>query len=179
LKVFKPRVFRDPRGWFLESYSQRDLAAAGLNETFVQDNLAFSTRGALRGLHFQAGASAQAKLVTVLIGTAWDVAVDLRVGSPTYGQWFGLELTAEDPTLFYVPVGFAHGYAVLSDTCLFAYKCSNYYDKAAEGGLLWSSPELAIDWKLADPILSDKDRLYPTLTDLVSPFVFSPEAHLV
>jgi dTDP-4-dehydrorhamnose 3,5-epimerase len=177
--VFKPRVFRDARGWFLESYSQRDLAAVGLNETFVQDNLAFSTRGALRGLHFQAGASAQAKLVTVLIGTAWDVAVDLRVGSPTYGQWFGLELNDEDPTLFYVPVGFAHGYAVLSDTCLFAYKCSQYYDKSAEGGLLWSSPELAIDWKLTDPILSDKDRLYPTLTDLVSPFVFSPEAHLV
>lgn len=173
LLVVQPTVFRDARGFFLESFHAGQLAAAGLASTFVQDNLSRSTRGTVRGLHYQAPPYAQAKLVSVVQGQVLDVAVDIRVGSPTYGQTYLHELSDENATQLYIPEGFAHGFAVLSETAIFAYKCTAYYHKPSEGGLAWDDPALGIDWQVANTILSDKDLLHPKLTELVSPFLFA------
>jgi len=174
LLLLEPQVFGDARGYFLETFSQRELAEVGVPDTFVQDNLSCSVRGTLRGLHYQAPPHGQAKLVTVLEGLVRDVVVDLRVGSPTYGQHYAVDLSADNHLFLYVPVGFAHGFAVLSERCLFMYKCSQYYHKPSEGGLLWNDPALGIDWGLppgTEPILSAKDLELPTLAALQSPFV--------
>ena len=146
LLVYTPRVFGDERGYFLESYNERTFAAGGIDCTFVQDNQALSGRGVLRGLHFQTGGSAQAKLVRVLAGEVFDVAVDLRPGSPTRGRWFGIHLSAANHKQLFVPRGFAHGYLVTSEEALFAYKCDNFYDPAAEGGLRYDDPAIGIEW---------------------------------
>jgi dTDP-4-dehydrorhamnose 3,5-epimerase len=157
LVVIKPRVFEDARGYFFESYNRQVFVKAGLNLDFVQDNQSLSQKGVLRGLHFQNPPFAQGKLVRVISGSVFDVAVDIRKDSPTYGQWFGEHLTAANKWMMYIPPGFAHGFATLEDNTIFAYKCTNYYDKPSEGCLLWNDPDLAIDWKIKDPMLSEKD----------------------
>ena len=147
LLIFEPRVFHDERGYFFESYNQRTWAEAGIQAEFVQDNQARSTRGVLRGLHFQTAEAAQAKLVRVTEGEVLDVVVDLRPGSATHGQWFSVRLSAENKLQLFVPRGFAHGYVVLSETAEFFYKCDNFYSKAHEGGLRFDDPTLKIDWQ--------------------------------
>ena len=159
LVVLTPKVFTDNRGYFYESYNKNTLADLGITANFVQDNESFSSQNTLRGLHFQKPPFAQAKLVRVLEGIVWDVAVDLRKNSPTFGQWFGVELSAENKKQFFIPRGFAHGFSVLTPTAKFAYKCDNFYNKPSEGAVLFSDPNLKIDWKidLAKAVLSDKD----------------------
>jgi dTDP-4-dehydrorhamnose 3,5-epimerase len=173
LLVLEPRVFGDERGFFMESYNRRDFFELGIAEVFVQDNLSYSTQGVLRGLHFQAPPYAQAKLVTVLTGRVLDVAVDLRQGSPTYGQHHAVELSEANRLQLFIPEGFAHGFAVLSPTCHFFYKCSNFYAPEAEGGILWNSPELGIDWQLTAPEVSEKDQQLPAFANFETPF-FGP-----
>ncbi len=163
--ILEPRVFSDQRGFFMETYQAQRYAEAGLPRLFVQDNLSFSSRGTLRGLHFQHPHD-QGKLVQVLQGEVFDVAVDIRQGSPTFGRWFSTCLSGDNKRQLYVPVGFAHGFCVTSDTALLAYKCTDHYNAAAEAGVAWDDPDIAIDWPVSDPILSDKDAAAPRLRDL-------------
>lgn len=163
LLIVRPRVFTDERGWFRENYKRSEFAANGIVEFFLQDNISFSSKGTLRGLHFQTGSAAQGKLVTVVHGSAWDVAVDLRKGSQTWGKWFGIELSAKNQLCFYVPPGFAHGFVSLEDHTLFQYKCTAEFDKASEGGLRWNDPTLAIDWPSTEVQVSEKDAILPFL----------------
>ncbi len=156
--ILEPRVFGDARGFFMETWNQARYAEAGLPETFVQDNLSSSRRGVLRGLHFQ-HPNAQGKLVYVLQGEVFDVAVDIRRGSPTFGQSVSAVLSSVKKRQFYVPPGFAHGFCVTSETALFAYKCTELYSPTDEASLLWNDPALGIDWPIAAPDLSDKDRI--------------------
>ncbi|GBR75653.1 dTDP-4-dehydrorhamnose 3,5-epimerase [Candidatus Termititenax persephonae] len=166
LLIIEPQVFPDERGFFYESYSQKALAAAGLDNIFVQDNHSQSRQGTLRGLHFQKGSLAQAKLVRCTFGQVYDVAVDLRRDSPTFQQWLGVTLSAENKKQFFIPRGFAHGFAVLSDSAEFQYKCDAYYAPQAEVGIFWNDPDLKIDWPVAAPLVSAKDRQNPRLKDL-------------
>ena len=171
--IVEPRVFGDARGYFFESFSQRDfLAATGFDIRFVQDNESRSCHGVVRGLHFQLPPFAQSKLVRVVEGSVLDVAVDIRRGSPTYGHHVAVELSAENKRQFFLPKGFAHGFAVLSDTAIFQYKCDEYYHPEAEGAIAWNDPTLAIDWRLNpdEVILSDKDRRHPLFADFLTPF---------
>ncbi|MEM1320148.1 MAG: dTDP-4-dehydrorhamnose 3,5-epimerase [Bacteroidota bacterium] len=163
LIVFEPRVFEDDRGYFYESYNQQTFQQAGITAEFVQDNQSQSTFGVLRGLHYQTGELAQAKLVRVLQGEVLDVAVDIREGSTTYGQHFSIRLSDQNHKQLFIPRGFAHGFVVLSPTALFAYKCDNFYSKAHEGGIVYNDPQLKIDWELdkAQLVLSEKDLLHP------------------
>lgn len=170
LLVIEPKVWRDERGYFFESYSKKTLEQQGIHHEFVQDNQSLSNKGTLRGLHFQAAPFAQGKLVRVIKGKVWDIAVDIRKDSPTYGQYYGCELSEDNNIQFWIPPGFAHGFITLEDNTIFSYMCTNYYDKASEGGLLWNDPDLAIDWGVTSPILSDKDKVLPCLKDLKSPF---------
>lgn len=165
--VVEPRVFRDDRGLLMESWSRDRYAQAGLPERFVQDNLSISRPGVLRGLHYQHPA-AQGKLITVLRGAIFDVAVDLRAGAPTFGRWHGIELSAENLRQFYIPEGFAHGFAVLgSETAVVSYKCTEFYVHADEGSVLWDDPDIGIDWPIPQaPTLSTKDAAAPRLRDL-------------
>ncbi|SFR14180.1 dTDP-4-dehydrorhamnose 3,5-epimerase [Desulfoscipio geothermicus] len=163
--IIEPDVFGDARGYFMETWQQARYAQAGLPGNFVQDNLSFSTRGVLRGLHFQ-NPNAQGKLVFVLQGEVFDVAVDIRAGSPTFGQWVGVTLSSENKRQLYIPEGFAHGFCVTSETALFAYKCTDIYNPAAEGGIIWNDPDIGIDWPIDNPILSEKDRGYQQLKDI-------------
>lgn len=165
LLIIEPDVFRDTRGYFLETYHQGRYQSAGLVATFVQDNLSFSKKGTLRGLHFQI-THPQAKLVQTITGKIFDVAVDIRPESPTFGNWSGAVLSEENKRQLFIPRGFAHGFCVLSQNAHVAYKCSDYYSPADEGGILWSDPAIGIDWPVKDPILSDKDQQYPRLKDL-------------
>jgi len=163
--IIHDTVFADSRGYFFESFNQQRFASLiGLNVSFVQDNQSKSTKGVLRGLHFQQGDSAQAKLVRVLKGTVLDVAVDLREDSATFGQWEAVELSEENHLQFFVPRGFGHGFVVLSEEAVFFYKCDNFYNKAAEGGIVYNDTSLNIDWKLPESelLLSDKDKILPT-----------------
>ena len=163
LLVIEPKVFCDSRGFFSETYNEERYRQAGIDVRFVQDNMSQSQYGVVRGLHFQKGEFAQAKLVHCIEGSVLDVAVDLREGSPTFSQWFAVELSAENHRQFFIPRGFAHGFSVLSESALFSYKCDNLYHPEAEGGILLSDPDLAIDWRIpADRmILSEKDRKHP------------------
>lgn len=173
LLILEPKVHTDDRGYFFESYNKLALAnASGYDAAFVQDNQARSVKNALRGLHYQNHPTPQAKLIRVLEGSIWDVVVDIRKDSKTYKQWFGVELSAENKLQFLIPHGFAHGYAVLTDTAEVFYKCDNYYNKSAEGGMYYADPELAIDWKinLADAIISDKDQKQPLFKDAINLF---------
>jgi dTDP-4-dehydrorhamnose 3,5-epimerase len=163
--VLEPRVFSDERGCFMETWNRRVYEDAGIKERFVQDNFAFSRKGVLRGLHFQ-HPHGQGKLVQVPAGEVFDVAVDIRVGSQTFGQWVGEVLSEQNHRQMYVPAGFAHGYCVLSETALFSYKCTDFYDASAEGGIVWNDPDIGIDWPVKKPILSVKDAKCPKLKDL-------------
>ncbi|HMX40690.1 MAG TPA: dTDP-4-dehydrorhamnose 3,5-epimerase [Saprospiraceae bacterium] len=164
LLIFEPRVFPDDRGYFYESYNRRTWEQAGVHLDFVQDNQARSTRGVLRGLHYQVGEMAQSKLVRVTAGEVLDVVVDLRPDSPTYSQWYSIRLSAANKRQLLVPRGFAHGYVVLSDTAEFQYKCDNYYSKEHEGGIRYDDPALRIDWEfdLGQVLVSDKDLQLPS-----------------
>ena len=156
--VIEPEVFGDNRGFFMETFNRARYAAAGVvTEPFVQDNLSCSRRGVLRGLHFQ-NPDPQGKLVYVLEGEVFDVAVDIRAGSPTFSEWVGVRLSSENRRQLYVPPDFAHGFVVLSETALFAYKCTAAYNPAAEGSIAWDDPDIGIEWPIKDPILSEKDR---------------------
>lgn len=161
--VIEPKVFGDQRGYFLETFQAERYRDAGIDINFVQDNLSFSAKGVLRGLHFQIKYP-QAKLVQVLKGSVYDVAVDIRPESPTFGEWAGTELSEDNHRQFFIPEGFAHGFCVLTDTALFSYKCSDYYKPDDEGGIIWSDPEIGIDWPLRNPVLSQKDSVYPRLS---------------
>lgn len=163
--LIEPDVFGDARGFFLETWNQKRYRELGLTANFVQDNLSLSRRGILRGLHYQ-WPHPQGKLVQVLVGTVFDVAVDIRRDSPTFGRWVGVELSAENHFQLYIPEGFAHGFCVLSDEALFAYKCTEFYYPNAEHSVLWSDPELDIAWPVIDPLLSDKDRCGRRLKDI-------------
>jgi dTDP-4-dehydrorhamnose 3,5-epimerase len=157
LILIKPAVFGDSRGQFFETYSEEKMAQFGLNEKFVQDNQSISKKGVLRGLHFQKPPFAQGKLVRVVKGAALDVAVDLRKNSATFGQWESLEITEENKLILWVPPGFAHGFVSLEENTVFVYKCTNFYNKASEATILWNDPYLNIEWKVKNPILSEKD----------------------
>lgn len=170
--VIEPRVFDDARGYFFESYSKRRFDEAVRPVEFVQDNESMSTRGVIRGLHFQRPPFSQSKLVRCVSGAVLDVVVDIRRGSPTYGQHVAVELTGENRRQLFVPRGFAHGFAVLSDEAVFQYKCDNYYHPESEGGISIADNSLGIDWRInpAEAILSDKDLRNPMLRDFESPF---------
>lgn len=168
-----PRRFGDARGWFSETYNQRALAELGVDENFVQDNHSLSVSlGTIRGLHFQTPPHAQAKLVRCISGAIWDVAVDIRAASPTYGKWVGIELTAAGGEQLYVPVGFAHGFVTLTDNAQVAYKTSDYYAPECDGGIIWNDPIIDVEWPVSNfqPILSDKDQKLGLLRDFDSPF---------
>lgn len=172
LIIIEPRIFKDARGYFFESFSAQEFEEKVCKTTFVQDNESFSSYGVVRGLHFQKSPFSQAKLVRVIRGAVLDVAVDLRKGSPTYGQYFAVELTGENHRQLFIPRGFAHGFSVLSDKVLFQYKCDNYYTPQSEGGILWNDPDLNIDWQIPSDkiILSDKDTKHPSFKDYLSDF---------
>ncbi len=175
LFVVEPRVFRDQRGFFQESYREEWFLDQGLDFRFIQDNHARSeAAGVLRGLHFQLPPKAQTKLVRVVRGAVFDVAVDLRAGSPTYGKWFGIELTAENFKQLLVPQGFAHGYMTLSPSAEFLYKVDNYFSPEHDAGLRWNDPDLGVEWPALEPVLSDKDRTLPLFRDFVSPYQYKP-----
>ncbi len=165
LLIIEPNVFEDKRGYFLETYHHERFKSAGLDANFVQDNLSFSKQGTLRGLHFQI-TKPQTKLVQAVTGDIFDVAVDIRPESSTFGKWSGVLLSKENKRQLFIPGGFAHGFCVLSESAHVAYKCSDYYNPEDEGGILWSDPAIAIDWPIKEPTLSAKDQQYPFLTDL-------------
>lgn len=165
-----PRVFPDGRGYFYESWNQRTFANHGLDFTFLQDNQSKSQKHVLRGLHFQNPPHQQGKLVRVISGSALDVAVDIRKNSPTYGQHEKVVLSAEKCNMFWVPPGFAHGFLTLEDDTIFAYKCTNFYNKEAEQGMMWNDPDLGIDWGITDAQLSDKDKVYKPFREFESLF---------
>jgi dTDP-4-dehydrorhamnose 3,5-epimerase len=163
--IIEPRVFRDERGYFLETWNAATYAAAGLDIRFVQDNLSYSAQGVLRGLHYQEPYP-QGKLVSVLAGEVFDVAVDIRVGSPTFGEWVGVTLSADNQRRLYIPEGFAHGFVVTSDSALFAYKVTEVYRPECDAALRWDDPDIGIDWPCAQPLLSPKDAAAPLLSDV-------------
>ena len=171
LLIIHPTVFQDDRGYFFEPYNEaRFRIETGINASFVQDNESMSNVGVLRGMHFQVPPKAQAKLIRVSRGSVLDVVVDLRKTQPTFGQHFKTILSADNKKQLYVPEGFAHGFKVLEDQTIFTYKCSNYYSKDHDRALLWSDPDFGIDWEIADPILSDKDRNAMRFKDFETPF---------
>ena len=165
--IIEPRAVSDARGFFVESWSEERYAAAGITGPFVQDNVSLSPRGVLRGLHFQ-WPRPQGKLVSVLRGEVFDVVVDVRAGSPTFGRWLGATLSAADKRQLWIPPGFAHGFQVLSEEALFAYKCTDYYAPECEHAIAWNDPELGIAWPNPEPILSERDRAAPALRDLAA-----------
>ena len=170
LKVITPTVFGDERGYFMETYNYNDFAEAGITEKFVQDNQSASKKGVLRGLHFQINFP-QDKLVRVVNGEVFDVAVDLRKGSATYGKWYGVRLSAENKKQFFIPKGFAHGFLVLSDYAEFCYKCTDFYHPNDEGGLLYNDPEIGVEWPIEEDMeltLSDKDKKWGTIAEYTS-----------
>ncbi|MBF0501616.1 MAG: dTDP-4-dehydrorhamnose 3,5-epimerase [Candidatus Riflebacteria bacterium] len=164
LIIVEPLVFCDTRGFFMETYHKKKFIEGGINVEFVQDNHARSGKGALRGLHFQ-NPNAQGKLVRVTLGEVYDIAVDIRPGSATFGNWLGIELSAENKRMLYIPPGFAHGYCVTTDVAEFVYSCTDFYAPQHESGIIWNDPALAITWPISDPILSDKDKRLPTLAE--------------
>ncbi len=172
--IVEPRVFEDKRGFFMETYHQDRYQECGISQIFAQDNLSFSVKNTLRGLHFQVR-HPQAKLIQVICGEIFDVAVDIRPESPTFGNWTGIRLSGQNKRQLFISEGFAHGFCVLSETVHFLYKCSDVYMPDDEGGILWSDPEIGIDWPVDDPILSHKDEEHPLLSDLRPEQLFAPE----
>ncbi len=167
--IIEPTVFGDERGYFMETYNAEEFKEAGLDLNFVQDNQSKSKKGVLRGLHFQYN-KPQGKLVRVITGKVFDVAVDLRKNSKTYGKWEGILLSEKNKKQFYIPEGFAHGFLVLSKEAEFTYKCTDFYDSNDEGGILWNDPEIGINWPINDIILSDKDKKWKTLKETPTDF---------
>jgi dTDP-4-dehydrorhamnose 3,5-epimerase len=163
--ILEPKVFTDDRGYFFETWNSTRYEQAGIPGSFVQDNISFSKKGILRGLHFQYPQS-QGKLIQVLSGEVVDVVVDIRVGSPSYGQWLSEALSESNHRQMYVPPGLAHGYCVTSETALFSYKCTDFYNPSTEHGIIWNDPDIGIEWPVAQPVLSPKDAVYPRLKDL-------------
>jgi len=163
--IVEPDVFQDRRGYFMETYHQKRYAASGIDKPFVQDNLSYSVKGTLRGLHYQIHHE-QGKLIQVIRGEIFDVAVDIRQGSPTFGQWTFARLSESNRLQIYVPEGFAHGFCVLSEDALVMYKCTNFYEPGAERGVLWSDPGLGISWPVQEPLLSPKDSVSPKLEEI-------------
>ncbi|MCX6241342.1 MAG: dTDP-4-dehydrorhamnose 3,5-epimerase [Bacteroidetes bacterium] len=170
LLIIKPDVFEDERGYFFESFNHGKFLKLGLDLKFMQDNESKSKKGVLRGLHFQAPPFAQGKLVRVMRGSVLDVAVDIRRDSPTYGKWESIVLSGQNKWMYWVPEGFAHGFATLEDDTIFFYKCTNIYNKASEGSILWNDSDLNINWGLESPVISDKDKISPKFTEFTSPF---------
>ena len=173
--LIEPKVFRDDRGYFYESWNEDRFRDNGIATAFVQDNVSLSRQGVLRGLHYQ-NPTPQAKLVSVLQGAVFDVAVDLRLGSPTFGQWLGVEISAANQRQLYIPEGFAHGFVVLSEETIFSYKCSDYYSPSHERSLRWDDPALAIEWPVGEPILSPKDAAAPLLSETPREHLFLHDA---
>jgi len=163
-----PKVFKDDRGFFLETYTQYDFFAYKIAVDFIQDNHSRSTKNVLRGLHFQKGLHAQGKLVRCIQGEIYDVAVDIRPDSPTFKKWVGVFLNEENKKMLYIPEGFAHGFSTISDTAEITYKCTNYYNAGADGGIIWNDSDLNIDWHIEKPILSEKDQKHPTLKEYLT-----------
>jgi dTDP-4-dehydrorhamnose 3,5-epimerase len=170
LLVLQPKVFEDDRGYFYEPYNKKVLADAGINDDFMQDNQSQSQKDVVRGLHFQNPPYAQSKLVRVIQGSVWDVAVDIRKKSPTYGQFYGLELNAKNKAILYIPEGFAHGFKTLENDTVFLYKCSRLYNKASEDSIRWNDPDLKITWDIESPVLSEKDKNAGLFKDFKSQF---------
>lgn len=168
--LIRPKVFGDERGYFFESYNDIAFAKAGLPTRFRQDNQSKSAKGVLRGLHFQAPPFAQGKLVRVVQGSVMDVVVDIRKNSPSYGKHISVFLNAKDHDMFWVPPGFAHGFLTLEDDTIFLYKCTEVYNKASEGGLMWNDPAFNINWQIDQPLLSEKDEFYTPFNQFISPF---------
>ncbi|SDG47599.1 dTDP-4-dehydrorhamnose 3,5-epimerase [Dyella sp. 333MFSha] len=163
--IIEPQVFGDSRGFFYESFNRAKFLDSGIDVTFVQSNVSRSARGVLRGLHYQSP-HPQGKLVSVLEGEVYDVAVDIRRGSPTFGKWAGVMLTAENHRQFWIPEGFAHGFCVVSEHATFSYQCTDLYNAQADGGVRWDDPAIGVDWPISEPLLSDKDRKAPLLADI-------------
>lgn len=170
VKLVIPSVFRDERGYFMESYRESSFRDTGINSNFVQDNQSLSGKGILRGLHFQAPPFAQAKLVKVVAGAVLDVAVDIRPNSPTYGKYVKQILSTENMHQLYIPEGFAHGFVTLEENTVFQYKCGDYYNRESEGAIYWNDSDLGIDWGIENPMVSAKDKEAPLFKDFVSPF---------
>ena len=174
--LLEPSVISDHRGWFMETYQEQRYSDSGITVHFVQDNCSRSVRNTVRGLHFQEP-HAQGKLVMALEGTVYDVVVDIRKGSPTFGKWYGIELSAKNLHQMYIPPGCAHGFCVTSETATFLYKCTAYYSPRDERGILWNDPALGIHWPTSDPILSPKDQAYPTLKEMDMELPFYKPVH--
>lgn len=170
LVIIKPKIFKDDRGYFFESFNKNVFENNQIEVSFVQDNQSKSDRNVLRGLHFQTPPFAQGKLVQVIKGAVLDVVVDIRKNSSTYGEYFKIELTEENKTMLYIPPGFAHGFLTLLDETIFSYKCTNFYNKESERSLLWNDEDLKIDWGVKNPILSEKDKLAEGFQSFISPF---------
>ena len=170
LYIIKPKVFEDARGYFFESYNKQEFIHLGIDQNFVQDNESMSQKGVVRGLHYQSPPFAQGKLVRVMQGAVLDVAVDIRKASPTYGEWVAVELTQDNKWMYWIPPGFAHGFAALEDNTVFFYKCTNVYSSESEGSIRWNDPTLNIDWNVENPILKDRDMQSTLFKDFVSPF---------
>lgn len=168
--IIEPQVFSDARGYFFESYQKEKLRKLGIEAEFIQDNESLSQKNTIRGLHFQSPPYAQGKLVRVVQGKVYDVCVDIRKSSPTYGKHFGIELSAQNHLMLWIPIGLAHGFSVLEDNTIFLYKCTEVYHKEAEGGILWNDATLNIDWKVNQPIVSEKDQKLPSFDTFISPF---------
>ncbi len=170
LLIIKPDVFEDERGYFFESYNREKFKKAGIDMKFVQDNESKSRKGVVRGLHLQSPPFEQGKLVRVMRGSVLDVAVDIRKNSPTYGKWAAIKLSGKNKWMYWIPPGFAHGFATLEDETIFFYKCTNVYNKDAERCFLWNDPDINIDWGIYDPVVSERDRMAPRFREFVSPF---------
>jgi len=167
LLLIQPRVFFDERGFFMESYKDSDFRKCGIECVFCQDNHSLSKKNVIRGLHYQLNPKAQGKLVRVIKGTVWDVAVDIRKTSPTYKKWFGLELSDINNAMFFIPPGFAHGFAALTDDTHLVYKCTAEYDPKLDAGIRWDDPDIGVAWPVTDPVVSEKDRVLPFLKDAI------------
>jgi len=174
VRIIEPAIHADSRGFFMESYNVREFARHGLDDTYVQDNHSLSTQSTLRGLHYQLSPG-QAKLVRVVVGEVYDVAVDIRRGSPSFGRWIGVWLSAENKRQLYIPTGFAHGFCVTSERAEFLYKVTGYYDPALERGIAWDDPDIGITWPVADPLLSPRDREHPRLRDAENTWTYARE----
>ena len=173
--IIKPTVFTDERGYFFESYNSEKLSAAGVATHFVQDNESKSSKGVLRGLHFQKPPYSQGKLIRVIKGAVYDVAVDLRQNSPWYGKWVGVELNEREKNMCWIPPGFAHGFLTLEDDTIFSYKCTNFYHPASEGSVRWNDPEINVQWPETHPTLSAKDQVAPLLSELEPLFSYNKQ----
>lgn len=175
LLIIEPNIFNDDRGFFFESFSKIGYREVGIQDEFVQDNISKSNKCTIRGLHYQVGAKAQGKLCQVIEGEVLDVAVDIRFNSPTFGKYFSLILNSERKLQLWIPQGFAHGFSVLSEEAIFAYKCTNYYSKAHERTIIYNDPELNINWKVSNPVVSDKDLSAAFFKNIEKDFIFNPE----